>query len=114
MKPIVALFSVAILVTFAGLLAIGGNSPADATDSGNKLQGSSEKPAWEIPIVAGVWYPTDGRVPDNPMRYYRVRCWPGCHTGSSYGKYPQKNLNDTPIFPTSAAGAHPTIPAVKE
>ena len=55
MKPIVALFSVAILVTFIGLLAMGGNSPAGATDSGNKLQSSSEKLAWEIAIAAGVW-----------------------------------------------------------
>jgi hypothetical protein len=53
-------------------------------------------------------------VPDHPMRYYRVRCWPGCHTGSSFGKYPQKALNDKPIFPTSAATAHPVVPAVKE
>ena len=114
MKSIVSLFSFAILVTFTGLLPIGGNTPASAADSGNKMQSSSEKPSWEIPIAAGVWYPSDGAVPDKPMRYYRVRCWPGCHTGSNYGKYPQKALNDTPIFPTSAASAHPTIPVVKE
>jgi hypothetical protein len=35
------------------------------------------------------------------MRYYRVRCWPGCHTGSSLGRYPDKRLKDKPIFPTS-------------
>ena len=114
MKTIVVLFSLVILSSFAGLPAIGGNSPAVATDSGTKIQSSSETPTWEIPIAAGVWYPTDGPVPDNPMRYYRVRCWPGCHTGSSYGKYPQKALNDKAIFPTSAARAHPTVPAVKE
>ena len=114
MKTIVVLSSFAILMTFTGLLPIGGNSPAGATDSGDKIQSSSEKPSWEIPIAAGVWYPNDGEVPDNPMRYYRVRCWPGCHTGSNYGKYPQKTLNDKAIFPTSAAGAHPTVPAVKE
>ncbi len=114
MKTIVVLFSFAILLTFIGLLTIDGNSPAGATDSGKKMQSSSEKTSWEIPIAAGVWYPTDGPLPDNPMRYYRVRCWPGCHTGSSYGKYPQKALNDTPIFPTSAAAAHPTVPAVRE
>jgi hypothetical protein len=114
MKTIVVLFTFAILTTLTGLLPIGGSSLADATDSGNKMQSSSEKPTWEIPIAAGVWYPSDGAVPDNPMRYYRVRCWPGCHTGSSYGKYPQKTLNDKAIFPTSAASAHPTVPAVKE
>jgi hypothetical protein len=30
-----------------------------------------------------------------------VRCWPGCHRGSSHGKYPDKPLNMNPIFPTS-------------
>jgi hypothetical protein len=114
MKTIVILFSVAFLVPLTGLLPIGGNAPAGANDSGNKVLSSSEKPSWEIPIAAGVWYPSDGPLPDNPMRYYRVRCWPGCHTGSNYGKYPQKALNDTPIFPTSAAGAHPVVPTVKE
>ena len=114
MKTIVVLSSFAILITFTGLLPIGGNAPAVAADSGNKIQRSSEKPSWEIPIAAGVWYPSDGPVPDKPMRYYRVRCWPGCHTGSSYGKYPQKALNDKAIFPTSAAGAHPTVPVVTE
>ena len=109
MKTIVVLFSFAILVTFTGPPAIGGNTPAGANDSGNKIQSSSEKISWEIPIAAGVWYPTDGPVPNNPMRYYRVRCWPGCHTGSSFGKYPQKALNDKPIFPTSAASAHPAV-----
>lgn len=55
------------------------------------------------PIAPGVWYPGDGALPDNPVRYYRVRCWPGCHRGSAYGKYPDKSLNMKPIFPTSAA-----------
>ena len=114
MKTIVVLSAFVILITFTGLLPIGGKTSADATDSGNKGQSSNAKPTWEIPIAAGVWYPTDGPVPDNPMRYYRVRCWPGCHTGSNYGKYPTRTLNDTPIFPTSAASAHPVIPVVKE
>lgn len=37
----------------------------------------------QYPIAAGVWYPGDP-LPTVPSRYYRVRCWPGCH---SYGKY---------------------------
>jgi hypothetical protein len=114
MKTIIVFFSFAILITFTGLPVSGGNSNVGANDSGNKMERASKKPSWEIPIAAGVWYPTDGPVPDNPMRYYRVRCWPGCHTGSNYGKYPTKTLNDTPIFPTSAASAHPVIPVVKE
>ena len=114
MKTIVVLFSFAFLAVFTGHLPIVGNSTAGATDSGEKIRSSNEKPSWEIPIAAGIWYPSDGPVPDHPMRYYRVRCWPGCHTGSSFGKYPQKALNDKPIFPTSAATAHPVVPAVKE
>ena len=114
MKTIIVLFSFAIAMTFAGLPAIGGNAQPGADASGSNIQSSSEKPSWEVPIAAGVWYPTDGPVPDHPMRYYRVRCWPGCHTGSSYGKYPKKTLNDEPIFPTSAASAHPSVPVSKE
>ncbi len=109
MKTIIAFFSLTVLVTLTGLVPMGGDPVAGANDSENKMQRSSEKTSWEIPIAAGVWYPTDGPVPDHPMRYYRVRCWPGCHTGSSYGKYPQKTLNDKPIFPTSAASAHPAV-----
>ena len=59
------------------------------------------------PIAPGVWYPTDGPLPENPIRYYRVRCWPGCHTGSPHGKYPQKSLDMDPIFPTSTVPGHP-------
>lgn len=60
------------------------------------------QPDWEVPLAAGVWYPQNGALPEKPMRYYRVRCWPGCHTGSSLGKYSQKPLRmDTPIFHTS-------------
>jgi hypothetical protein len=48
------------------------------------------------------------------MRYYRARCWPGCHTGSSLGKYPHKTLNDKPIWPTSTVKANSTEPSDKE
>ncbi|MEW5725429.1 MAG: hypothetical protein AB1896_20115 [Thermodesulfobacteriota bacterium] len=56
----------------------------------------------EVPIAAGVWYPQMGAVPEKPMRYYRVRCWPGCHTGSSYGMHHGPLEGDAPIFPTSS------------
>ena len=62
---------------------------------------------WPCPIAPGVWYPTDGPVPEKPMRYYRVRCWPGCHKGTPYGKYPDRSLNMDPIFPTSTVPGHP-------
>jgi hypothetical protein len=108
MKPTIVFFSLALLLIGIGLPAI------SASDSTNTTERAGQDPSWEIPIAAGVWYPTDGPVPDNPMRYYRIRCWPGCHTGSSYGKYPMKVLNDKPIFPTTAAGAHPVVPAGQE
>ncbi len=37
----------------------------------------------QYPIAAGVWYPGEP-VPTKARRYYRVRCWPGCH---SYGEW---------------------------
>ncbi|MEW5814227.1 MAG: hypothetical protein AB1798_02375 [Spirochaetota bacterium] len=55
----------------------------------------------KYPIAAGIYYPTDEKLPEAPMRYYRVRCWPGCHSGSSYGKYPDRQLHEKPIFMTS-------------
>ena len=57
---------------------------------------------WEIPLAAGVYYPhkAEESLPD--VRYYRVRCWPGCHVGSDKGLYPNYPLvDDKPIFPTS-------------
>ncbi|MBW2018043.1 MAG: hypothetical protein JRJ01_14600 [Deltaproteobacteria bacterium] len=56
---------------------------------------------WKYPIAPGVWYPGDGAIPDKPMRYYRIRCWPGCHSGSPHGLYPDRDLGMKPIFPTS-------------
>jgi len=60
----------------------------------------------EMPIAPGVWYPGDP-LPEQPMRYYRVRCFPGCHRGSSYGLYPDEPLNMDPIFPTRSIDRWP-------
>lgn len=114
MKHFVILFLLVSYVVVAGILPGVGISQANSNKSGIDPQQSNEKPSWEIPIAAGIYYPSDGPVPDHPMRYYRVRCWPGCHTGSNYGKYPDKALKDKPIFPTSAASSHPIPQAVKE
>ncbi|MBD3305314.1 hypothetical protein GF339_03050 [candidate division KSB3 bacterium] len=43
----------------------------------------------KYPIAAGVWYPGQP-LPEKPFRYYRIRCWPGCHHNSEYGKYPDR------------------------
>ena len=58
-------------------------------------------PDWDYPIAPGVYYPNDDDIPENPVRYYRARCWPGCHSGSSHGKYPDRPLNYSPVFMTS-------------
>ena len=64
---------------------------------------TNKSDTWEYPIAAGVWYPGDGEIPEKPMRYYRARCWPGCHVGSSeYGMFPETDLEkDHPKWPTS-------------
>ncbi|MBW1963032.1 MAG: hypothetical protein JRH18_21795 [Deltaproteobacteria bacterium] len=104
MKYAIILVSL-VLFVFAGILPVTGNDPVAQKENGAK---AAEQPTWEIPIAAGVWYPTDGAVPEKPMRYYRIRCWPGCHSGSSLGKYPHKALNDKPIWPTTTINMHTT------
>ena len=85
--------------------------------AGGIVLGSGQEPVTSnpeisrvYPIAPGVWYPGDGALPEKPIRYYRVRCWPGCHRGSSHGKYKYTPLNMKPIFPTSTVPAQPTTP----
>ena len=106
MKYIIVLISCVLLVVFAGLLPVLGSNTQGAKGSEPGAAAPAEQVTWEVPIAAGIYYPSDGPVPDKPVRYYRVRCWPGCHTGSSLGKYPTKELGDKPIFPTSTVDGH--------
>jgi hypothetical protein len=108
MKNVRLFLAVLFAVVLAGIAAVCAAAPVsqqNSADTTARAPGNAA-PAWEIPIAAGVWYPTDASMPEKPMRYYRVRCWPGCHTGSSYGKYPDRTLNDRPIFPTSTIDIH--------
>ena len=74
--------------------------PIQASPDIAKVQ--EDKVDWEIPLAAGVYYPHKGEKHQAKMRYYRVRCWPGCHVGSDKGMYPDHPLmGDKPIFPTS-------------
>jgi hypothetical protein len=114
MKYATILLSFLFLFVFAGILPVTGNAPVAQKENGENAAKAAEQPTWEVPIAAGVWYPTDGAVPEKPMRYYRVRCWPGCHTGSDLGKYPHKTLRDMPIWPTSTVGSHPTKSSQQE
>ena len=109
MKYILILFSCMFLLVFSGLLPVMGSHTEGLKRSEENADMSSEKITWEVPIAPGIYYPSDGVVPDHPVRYYRVRCWPGCHTGSSLGKYPNKALKDIPIFPTSTIDGHTPI-----
>lgn len=59
----------------------------------------ASKTARVYPIAAGVWYPGDP-LPEKPFRYYRVRCWPGCHHNSEYGKYQDQAPAATPARAT--------------
>ena len=106
MKPFIILILCVFLIVMAGLLPVIGSNTQGAKGSESPAAAPSEKVTWEVPIAAGIYYPSDGPVPDNPVRYYRVRCWPGCHTGSSLGKYPDKSLDNKPIFPTSTIDGH--------
>ena len=104
-----------LLAAFIWVLPVAGTSPADSGKTARGATPTTEQLARRYPIAPGIWYPTDGPIPEKlPLRYYRVRCWPGCHSGSSNGKYPNQPLKMKPIFPTSAASAHRQRPAAQE
>ncbi|MCP4149479.1 MAG: hypothetical protein GY757_17155 [bacterium] len=109
MKYIIILISCVFLVVCAGLLPVIGSNTQGEKSSESDAAATSKQVTWEVPIAAGIYYPSDGPVPDKPIRYYRVRCWPGCHTGSTLGKYPEKELKDKPVFPTSTVDGHSTV-----
>ena len=108
--PVVCVF----LIAFAGLLPVIGSNTQGAKGTEQNTVAPLQEVTWEVPIAAGIYYPSDGAVPDKPVRYYRVRCWPGCHTGSSLGKYPDQSLDDNPIFPTSTVDGHTGTASTKE
>jgi hypothetical protein len=114
MKYILILLSFVFLIVFAGILLVASHAQLDQSSAGKDAAQPVQQPAWEYPVAAGVWYPTDGALPEKPMRYYRVRCWPGCHSGSTLGKYPDKTLKDKPIWPTSTIDLHPAASPVKQ
>ena len=114
MKYVIILISCVFLVVCAGLAPVIGSNTMGEKGSESDTAELSKKVTWEVPIAAGIYYPSDGPVPDQPVRYYRVRCWPGCHTGSTLGKYPDKSLDDKPIFPTSTVSGHTKAAMPKE
>ena len=104
MKHLLIIAGLACVILFLITTAASGGEEASKTSiKPTATPVTSTKADRVYPIAPGVWYPGDGALPENPVRYYRVRCWPGCHRGSAYGKYPNKPLNMKPIFPTQAA-----------
>jgi hypothetical protein len=81
-------------------------SQPTASSTGDAAAPAQMTPVY--PIAPGLWYPGDGALREKPMRYYRVRCWPGCHRGSAHGMYPEEPLDMTPIYPTSTVPGHDT------
>ncbi|MEJ2099847.1 MAG: hypothetical protein P8X68_07700 [Desulfobacterales bacterium] len=104
MKYLAVLFS--FLILLIALAVVGFSS--DQSTTAKSVVASPAAVAHETervyPIAPGVWYPGQP-MPEKPMRYYRVRCWPGCHSGSDYGKYPDKPLKMKPIYQTSTVRA---------
>lgn len=87
---------IALIVIVSGLSTL-----AQTSDKSAATPTTTSETTHMYPIAPGVWYPGCGELPEKPVRYYRVRCWPGCHRGSSHGKYPDIPLNMNPIFSTS-------------
>jgi hypothetical protein len=112
MKGLVVLLTLMLLITYA--VSSRGSEDDDTTEvETHAVSGTPAEPAHQIPIAPGVWYPGEP-LPERPIRYYRVRCWPGCHRGSSYGKYPNEPLNMKPIFPTRSIDLAPARPSDTE
>ena len=59
------------------------NSETSQNDSAQTEVTPTPEVPRRYPIAPGVWYPGDP-MPTVPSRYYRIRCWPGCH---SYGEW---------------------------
>ena len=101
MKHLAVFTSLLFLVLLLAGVALSIDQTPSAQTTAASPSADSEKAERVYPIAPGVWYPGQP-MPEKPMRYYRVRCWPGCHSGSDYGKYPDRPLNMKPIFHTSA------------
>jgi hypothetical protein len=117
---LVIVTSLFILISLGWAMQTGSDATAPAAQETEKpcaatpsAAPASSATARVYPIAPGVWYPGQGPLPEKPVRYYRARCWPGCHHGSTHGMYPDKPLNMEPIFPTSTIDLEPDIPAKK-
>ncbi len=104
MKYVLIFFAIILILSHANTLR---RSDASAAEPEPAVASHA------YPIAPGVWSPGDP-LPEKPVRYYRVRCFPGCHSGSSYGMYPDEPLNMKPIFPTSPIDNCPLLRTEKQ
>jgi hypothetical protein len=109
MRYFLMFFAVLLLVIASGITAKGNDVGDTTAVTPAEAPTVSAGTPRVYPIAPGVWYPGDP-LPEKPIRYYRVRCFPGCHRGSSYGKYPHEPLNMRPLFPTSTIDRGPAAP----
>jgi len=95
MKHFLILLAVMFLIVAVGVVAQTSDKSSSSKDDDNTQATSAQPTATpetatkvprKYPIAAGVWYPGDP-LPKKPSRYYRIRCWPGCHT---YGEWANK------------------------
>ena len=114
MKYLVSVVILIFLVTISGFMITGcSKSPAvlenETTSSHyqeterqrSTLVVTLERPSTNYPIAPGIYYPWNEEQEEVSVRYYRARCWPGCHSGSSVGLYPDKKLDHLPVYMTS-------------
>jgi len=108
MKNVLVILLASLFLGTVAMMAAAGESKQAETPP--LSVGGEESQAGDrvYPIAPGIWYPGEGPIPEKPVRYYRVRCWPGCHSGSSHGMYPDSELDYDPIFPTSTMDQCPT------
>jgi hypothetical protein len=97
-----------IIVCVIAMSIVAHTSPEASSSKGDGVER-------QYPIAAGVWYPGDP-VPEEASRYYRIRCWPGCH---SYGEFADpKNIKTSNVehhqYPIAAGVWYPGDPVPEE
>lgn len=105
MKYLVIFFSPLFLLIVMAVVGFSSDQSPTAKSVVASPAAAAQEDERVYPIAPGVWYPGQP-MPEKPIRYYRIRCWPGCHSGSDYGKYPHRSLKMKPIYQTSTIRAH--------
>jgi hypothetical protein len=75
------LFFIVTAFLFAGCAAMPSEEKGAQASADQPV--AAQESSWQYPIAPGIWYPGDGPLPEHPFKYYRIRCWPGCHDPNS-------------------------------